>query len=86
MTMLDPRAARTRRRVRSERRRARRSRVLVWGLRLLLLAVVFFAGIVVGKALEAAPRPGGTETRLRTIVPATIPPAVGTVTVTTGAR
>jgi hypothetical protein len=84
--MLDPRAARTRRRVRSERRRERRGRVIAWGLRLLLLAVVFFAGLVVGKALEAAPRPGGTETRVRTLVPGTVPPAVRTVTVTTGAR
>jgi hypothetical protein len=82
--MLEPRAARTRGGVRS-RRRERRSHALVWGLRLLVLVVVFVAGLAIGKALEQAPQPGGTQTRVRTIAPETVPPAERTVTITTTA-
>ncbi len=78
--MLGPRAARER-----ERGRARRSGLLTWALRLLVLAVVFLAGVVIGRALESAPRPGGTQTIVRTIEPLTVPPAERTVTVTTSA-
>ena len=81
MTML-PGAARASDRVRS-RRRERRARVLFWALRVLLLGLVFLAGLAIGKALEQAPRPGGTQTRIRTIEPETVPPAERTVTVTT---
>jgi hypothetical protein len=49
----------------------------------LLLGLVFLAGLAIGKALEQAPRPGGTQTRIRTIEPETVPPAERTVTVTT---
>jgi hypothetical protein len=79
--MLEPRAT-TRGRARVARR-ARGSRALRWGLLVLLLAVVFFAGLAIGKALEQAPEPGGIQTRLRTLVPATLAPAERTVTVTT---
>jgi hypothetical protein len=80
MTMLGPRAARTR-----ERGRVRRYRALAWVLRLLVLAVVFFAGLAIGRALESAPRPGGTQTIVRTLDPLTVQPAERTVTVTTSA-
>ena len=58
-------------------------RALVWALGVLVLAGVFFAGIAIGKALEDAPQPGGTQTRVRTLAPLTIAPRERTVTVTT---
>jgi hypothetical protein len=51
-----------------------------------VLAAVFFAGVAIGRAVEDAPRPGGTQTRIRTLDPLTIPPAERTVTVTTTTR
>jgi predicted nucleic acid-binding Zn ribbon protein len=68
-----------------ERRRRRRRAVLLWLAGLLALALVFFVGLVVGQAIEDAPRPGGEQTIVRTLVPETIGPAgdVVTVTVTT---
>ena len=81
MTALGPGATRAR-----ERKRARRGRWLrafVWLLGLILLGGVFFAGIAIGRALEQAPEPGGTQTRIRTLEPLTIPPRERTVTVTT---
>lgn len=81
--MLGPSA--TRERERGRVRRARRARTLGWALRLLVLAIVFFAGVVIGRALESAPQPGGTQTIVRTIEPLTVPPAERTVTVTTSA-
>ena len=81
MSTIGPRAVRTRERARV--RRERRNRALVWALRLLLLAVVFFAGLAIGRALESTPRPGGDQTIVRTLEPLTVPPADRTVTVTT---
>jgi hypothetical protein len=82
VTALGPGATRAR-----ERKRARRGRWLrrafLWLLGLILLAGVFFAGIAIGRALEQAPEPGGTQTRVRTLEPLTIPPRERTVTVTT---
>jgi hypothetical protein len=46
-----------------------------------LVAVVFLVGLVVGRALEDAPQPGGEQTGVRTLEPSTLP-AEGTVTVT----
>jgi hypothetical protein len=80
--MLEPRAARTRSRL-GGRRRERRNRLVGWGLRLLVLALVFFAGLAIGRALEQSPQPGGTQTRVRTLQPQTIAPGERTVTVTT---
>ncbi|HEX2044298.1 MAG TPA: hypothetical protein VHF23_01585 [Gaiellaceae bacterium] len=72
-------------RERGRARRERRHRALVWVVRLLLLGLVFFAGLAVGRALESAPRPGGSQTIVRTLEPLTVPPADRTVTVTTAA-
>jgi hypothetical protein len=71
---------------RARARRTRRKRALAWLAGLLVLAAVFFVGLAVGRAVEDAPRPGGTQTRIRTLDPLTIPPAERTVTVTTAAR
>jgi len=63
-----------------ERRQRNRARVLKWAGALLLLAVVFFAGLAVGKAFEGNQ---GTETQksVRTLLPTTLTPQQ-TVTVT----
>ena len=70
-------------RARLEARRARRRRLLRTVLLLVGGALVFLAGIALGKALEQAPRPGGTQTGVRTLEPGTLPPVTRTVTVTT---
>jgi hypothetical protein len=65
-----------------ERTRARRRRALVWVVRVLAIVVVFFLGIAVGRAIENAPRAGGTETGIRRLSPARLPAVTRTVTVT----
>jgi hypothetical protein len=45
--------------------------------------VVFAVGIALGEALHDNPRPGGEQTRVRTLKPLQLPPARVTVTVTT---
>jgi hypothetical protein len=71
-----------------ERERARRSstgrRLALWILRLAVLAVVFLGGLAIGRAVEQAPEPGGTQTIVRTLEPLTVEPRERTVTVTTG--
>ena len=63
------------------RSRERRSgRVLRWLGALLLLGLVFFVGLAVGRAVESAPA-GGDQTLVRTLVPVTLTPRE-TVTVT----
>jgi hypothetical protein len=74
-----------RERARLERRQKRRRRALGTALGAALAAIVFFAGLALGRALEERPRPGGTQTRVRTLAPGTLPPATRTVTVTTQA-
>jgi type II secretory pathway component PulM len=71
--------SRTRERAREPRERGRR-RVLKWAGAFLVLAVVFFAGLAVGKAVESNQ---GTETQtsVRTLLPTTLTP-LQTVTVT----
>ena len=70
-----------------ERARGRRhsvaGRTLAWILRLAVLAAVFLAGLSIGRAVEDAPRPGGTQTGVRTLEPLTVQPEERTVTVTT---
>jgi len=64
------------------RRRRPLWRPLLWGLALL---AVLLLGISIGRALEEGPRPGVTETRVRTLDPQPLPPAARTtVTVTAG--
>jgi flagellar biogenesis protein FliO len=63
-----------------ERRSGRRFRVLRWLALLILLGLVFFAGLAVGRAVEKAPA-SGDQTLVRTLVPATLTPRE-TVTVT----
>ena len=85
MTAGAPLSSRTR-----DRERRRRSspgrRILKWIVRLLAVAVVFVAGLAVGRALEDAPEPGGTQTIVRTLEPLTVEPSERTVTVTTSGR
>jgi hypothetical protein len=63
-----------------ERRERKRGRVLKCAGAFLLLAVVFFAGLAVGRAIESNE---GTETQtsVRTLLPTTLTP-LQTVTVT----
>ena len=71
-------------RIRAEERRAGRRRV-TWVVGSFVVAgLAFFAGIAVGRAVEETPQPGGTQTSVRTLTPATLPPVSHTVTVTTG--
>jgi hypothetical protein len=48
------------------------------------VAVVFLLGLVVGRAVEDAPTPGGQQTGVRTLLPSTLV-EVETVTVTVDA-
>jgi hypothetical protein len=61
-------------------------RIAGWILRLAVVGAVFFAGLAVGRALEDAPSPGGTQTIVRTLEPLTVEPRERTVTVTTSGR
>jgi hypothetical protein len=74
-----------RERARLERRRARRRRALGAVVATALAAIAFFAGLALGRALEERPRPGGTQSLVRTLEPGTLPPITRTVTVTTQA-
>jgi hypothetical protein len=50
---------------------------------LLVLAAVFAAGLALGQALQDNPKPGGTQTGVRTLKPLPLPPVKRTVTITT---
>ena len=81
--MTSPLSSDARRHAELRRRaRRRRRRALLWIVRLAFLGLAFFAGLAVGRAVEDAPAPGGTQTLVRTLEPATIHPAPRTVTVT----
>jgi hypothetical protein len=75
-----------RRRERSRSRAARARRIAGWLLGLIVLLTAFLAGLAIGKAVEEAPNPGGTQTIVRTIEPLTVEPRERTVTVTTTGR
>ncbi len=52
-----------------------------------MLALVFVLGIAIGEAIHANPRPGGTQTLVRTLRPLPLAPAaLETVTVTVPGR
>jgi hypothetical protein len=53
----------------------------VWLVRILVAAVVFFAGLALGRALESGGESGGTNTTVRTLEVTTLTPQE-TVTVT----
>ena len=79
---------RTRRVPRGSGRAARRDgdrrpllRVASWLLGLVLVALVFVLGLALGRVLAEEPDPGESETRVRTLEPATLPPVTRTVTV-----
>jgi hypothetical protein len=76
---VERRSPRSRERAR-ERRSRQRVRILRWGGSLLLAAVIFFAGLALGRVIESTPREG-QQTIVGTIVPTTVSPAE-TVTVT----
>ena len=78
-----PRSAKTR-----DRRRGPSPgrRLAGWILRLAVVAVVFVAGVAVGRAVDDAPSPGGSQTIVRTLEPLTVEPRERTVTVTTSGR
>jgi len=62
-----------RERARRERRRTRRRRAgLVLG-GLAVAAIVFFAGLALGRALEEGPEPAAPQTLVRTLEPGTLP-------------
>jgi hypothetical protein len=63
-----------------ERRERRRGRFLKWAGAVVLLAVIFFAGLAVGRALESN-QETETQTSVRTLLPTTLVP-LQTVTVT----
>lgn len=70
-----------RERARGRRGRRRTKRVLRWIGALLVLAVAFFAGLAVGRAVEED-QAKGDQTLIRTLVPTTLaPPETVTVTV-----
>jgi hypothetical protein len=73
-------SARSREQRARERQDRSRARFFKWAGALLLLVVVFFAGLAIGKALESNQ---GTETQtsVRTLLPTTLTP-LQTVTVT----
>ena len=75
--------------VRPTTRRERRSagrRLLIAAALLASGLVIFWIGVAVGRALDAAPDPRGVQTRVRTLEPATLEPVTRTVTVTTTAN
>ena len=80
--------ARERDRERAQARRGRtRRRALVWLVRLVAAAVLLFAGIAIGRALESAGASGGTTTSVRTLEVTTLTPQeTVTVTVSTPRR
>lgn len=74
--------ARERERERARARRSRnRGRALVWLVRVVVAAAVFFAGLAVGRAIESGGGSADTNTIVRTLEVTTLTPQE-TVTVT----
>jgi hypothetical protein len=51
------------------RRVERRRRRIAWAIRIAAIVAAFGIGIAVGEALHDNPRPGGTQTLIRTLRP-----------------
>jgi hypothetical protein len=67
--------------------RRRRGRFFRWVAILLAVAVAFLGGIGLGEALHDNPKPGGTQTLIRTLHAQPLVPVVqSTVTVTVAKR
>lgn len=67
-------------------RSRRRRRVPAWALVVIGLILAFVVGIAFGESLHDNPKPGGTQTLVRTLQPLPLEPAApstATVTVTT---
>jgi hypothetical protein len=67
---------------RRERRPPKKRRLLRFWILALVAVVVFAAGLALGESLKDNPKPGGTQTLVRTLKPLEVPPARETVTVT----
>jgi anti-sigma factor RsiW len=77
-----PSTARERERERARVRRAKSRRPwLSWLARILAAAILFFAGLAIGRAIGSDSASGETNTSVRTLVPTTLTPQQ-TVTVT----
>ena len=82
MSTETPPSARVRERERTRvRRRKPRRRWFLWAARIAVAAVVFFAGLAIGKAIGGGGGTGESNTSVRTLVPSTLAPQQ-TVTVT----
>jgi hypothetical protein len=77
---VGPSAGRGRARLEAQRARRRRIWRVVGGVA--AGALLLFLGVAIGRAIEEAPRPGGTQTQVRTLEPGTLPAVTRTVTVT----
>jgi hypothetical protein len=58
----------------ARRRRRRRADLARWGVRLLVVVIVFGLGIAVGQALHDNPKPGGTVSFEQTVSVPSVPP------------
>ena len=58
----------------------RRRRVPSWLIGATALLVTFLVGIALGEALHDNPKPGGTQTVVRTLSPLTLAPSTVTIT------
>jgi hypothetical protein len=58
----------------ARRRRRRRDELTRWGIRLVIVLVVFGLGIALGQAVHDNPKPGGTVSFERTITVPSAPP------------
>jgi hypothetical protein len=58
----------------ARRRRRRRADLVRWGVRLLVVVIVFGLGIAIGQALHDNPKPGGTISFEQTVSVPSVPP------------
>ncbi|TMJ98142.1 MAG: hypothetical protein E6G67_01195 [Actinobacteria bacterium] len=78
MMVVERSSRRRRRRWWTRRAGSRRGPVAIWAIRLIALGLAFWIGLAIDR-----PRPGGTQTLVRTLKPGTLPVPARTVTVTT---